>query len=187
MVEPGWITFNDAAINLSRARRASVGAAQAQLRAACADGLIRSMRAPAWWDGDDLCREPIEHWNRVSPDEWRARAVDHDSDEAVMDEVSVVMLNEDDLRHWAVQPPKITKPLSLSLVRIVGKQPRVIARLRDKFKGEPVPEPGLCPRKALRAELLLADPSLSPLDEGTLKQAIETYNNTLLSGRVCFD
>jgi hypothetical protein len=187
MLEPGWITFNDAAVNLSRARRASVGATQAQIRAACADGLIQSMRAPAWWDGDALCPEPIEHWDRISPDEWRARAVDHDSDGAVMDDVTVIMLNEDDLRHWAVQPPKITKPLSLSLVRTVGKQPRVIERLRDKFKGEPVPEPGLCPRKVLRAELLLADSGLSPLDEHTLKQAIDTYNNSLFEGRVCID
>ncbi|MGC1860428.1 MAG: hypothetical protein WA733_04700 [Methylocystis sp.] len=177
MLEPGWITFNDAAVNLSRVRRASVGATQAQIRAACADGLIQSMRAPAWWDGDELCPEPIEHWDRISPDEWRARAVDHDSDGAVMDDVTVIMLNEDDLRHWAVQPPKIT---SVLLVRkTIGKQPRVVERLKDKFKGEPVPEPGLCPRKALKAELLLADPSLTPLDEDTLKRAIDAYNSTL--------
>jgi hypothetical protein len=183
MLEPGWITFNDAAIKLSRARKASVGFAQAQLRAACADGLIQSMRAPAWWDGDALCPEPIEHWDRISPDEWRARAVDHDSDGAIMDDVTVVMLNEDDFRHWTVQP---LKPISVSRVRTIGKQPRIIERLRDKFKDEPVPEPGLYPRKALKAELLLADPSLRPLDEDTLKRAIETYNK-IIPRRVYID
>jgi hypothetical protein len=67
------------------------------------------------------------------------------------------------------------RPKSLTLTRVVGKWPRVIAQLEKMFP-DGVPAPGLCPRNALRADLLLADPSLAPLDEDTLKKAIKTYN-----------
>jgi hypothetical protein len=36
-----------------------------------------------------------------------------------------------------------------------------------------VPDPAHCPRKTLKADLLKRDPGLKPLDDATLKSAIE--------------
>jgi hypothetical protein len=44
------------------------------------------------------------------------------------------------------------------------------------FSNHRVPAPELCPRKALRADLLKRDPGLKPLDDVTLKSAIDKYN-----------
>ena len=59
--------------------------------------------------------------------------------------------------------------------RSVGKQPRILKFLSEHFPAG-VPEPGLCPRYILKADLLKWDPNLKPLDDATLKKAIETYN-----------
>ncbi|WP_166145419.1 hypothetical protein [Methylosinus sp. RM1] len=71
---------------------------------------------------------------------------------------------------------KIDKPKSLTLRRVDGKQPRIIERLEKMFP-DGVPAPGLAPRKALKADLLQLDKSLEPLDEATLKSAIDSYNS----------
>lgn len=62
--------------------------------------------------------------------------------------------------------------------RSLGKQPRITEYLRQHFAAG-VPPPGLCPRHSLRADLLNWDPSLEPLDEATLKRAIDNYNPSL--------
>lgn len=59
--------------------------------------------------------------------------------------------------------------------RSVGKQLRILKFLSEHFPAG-VPEPGLCPRYTLKADLLKWDPNLKPLDDATLKKAIETYN-----------
>ena len=59
--------------------------------------------------------------------------------------------------------------------RSVGKQPRILKYLSEHFPNG-VPEPGLYPRKTLQFEILEKDPGLRPLDEATLKKAIEKYN-----------
>ena len=62
--------------------------------------------------------------------------------------------------------------------KAVGKRPRILRHLAVMYpKG--VPDPGLCPRIVLRADLLKRDPGLAPLDETTLKSAIEAYNADL--------
>jgi hypothetical protein len=58
-----------------------------------------------------------------------------------------------------------------------GKQPRIKAHLAEMFPNG-VPDPAHCPRKALKADLLKRDPSLNPLDEATLKSAIDAYNSS---------
>jgi hypothetical protein len=68
----------------------------------------------------------------------------------------------------------IAKASSLS----VGKLPRLAKYLTEHFP-EGVPEPGLCPRHALKSEILKRDPSLKPLDDATLKKAIDKYNANL--------
>jgi hypothetical protein len=60
----------------------------------------------------------------------------------------------------------------------LGKQPRIAEYLRDHFPAG-VPDPGSRPRHILKADLLKWDPDLKPLDEGTLKRAIDTYNARL--------
>jgi hypothetical protein len=59
-----------------------------------------------------------------------------------------------------------------------GKQPRVTGYLTERFPGG-VPEPGVCPRQSLKSDILEWDPSLAPLDEATLKKAIDNYNTSL--------
>jgi hypothetical protein len=62
--------------------------------------------------------------------------------------------------------------------RSAGKQPRILKYLSEHFP-DGVPEPGLYPRKTLQYEILKKDAGLRPLDEGTLKKAIEKYNASL--------
>jgi hypothetical protein len=56
-----------------------------------------------------------------------------------------------------------------------GKQPRILEYLSEHFPDR-VPEPGRYPRQTLKSEILKAYPDLSPLDEATLKKAIDKYN-----------
>jgi hypothetical protein len=60
-----------------------------------------------------------------------------------------------------------------------GKQPRILKYLSEHFSAE-VPEPGLCPRHTLKSDILKWDPDLDPLDEATLKKAIEKHNASLI-------
>ena len=60
----------------------------------------------------------------------------------------------------------------------LGKQPRILEYLSEHFP-DGVPKPGLYPRKTLQFEILKKDPGLRPLDESTLKKAIEKYNTSL--------
>src|SRR5262249_30287302 len=60
----------------------------------------------------------------------------------------------------------------------VGKQPRILRYLREHFP-DGVPDPGACPRHTLKLDILDWDPRLAPLDEATLKKAIDTYNASL--------
>jgi len=62
--------------------------------------------------------------------------------------------------------------------RSVGKQPRILRYLSERFP-DGVPEPGLCPRHSLKSDILEWDPRLGPLDEATLKKAIENHNASL--------
>ena len=71
----------------------------------------------------------------------------------------------DDLMGWLEEKQRKAK---------IGKQPRIIALLAKMFSNERIPDD--CVRKVLRADLLKLAPSLHPLDEATLKSAIDTYN-----------
>jgi hypothetical protein len=62
--------------------------------------------------------------------------------------------------------------------RALGKTPRIREYLIEHYpKG--VPDPAHCPRKALQKALIEWDQSLTPLDLGTLKKAIEAHNANL--------
>jgi hypothetical protein len=60
----------------------------------------------------------------------------------------------------------------------LGKQPRIAKYLMEHFP-EGVPCPGIRPRKDLRQAILKWDPTLGPLDEATLKKAIDKHNADL--------
>jgi hypothetical protein len=73
---------------------------------------------------------------------------------------------DDDLSAWL--KAKQTPPKG-------GKRARIIHQLELLYpKG--VPNPQLVPRKVLKADLIKRDADLAPLDEGTLKLAIDAYN-----------
>jgi hypothetical protein len=57
----------------------------------------------------------------------------------------------------------------------VGKRPRIKVYLTEHYPNG-VPSPAHTPRKILRSDLLKWDRGLAPLDEGTLKLAIEEFN-----------
>jgi hypothetical protein len=76
-------------------------------------------------------------------------------------------IGDPDLFDWLVT--KLSHPPS-------GKQSRILKLLAGMFPNHRVPAPELCPRKALRADLLKRDPGLKPLDDVTLKSAIDKYN-----------
>ena len=63
--------------------------------------------------------------------------------------------------------------------RSLGKQPRILKYLSEHFP-DGIPEPGLCPRNILKSDILEWDPDLDPLDEATLKRAIEKHNAGLI-------
>jgi ParB-like nuclease domain len=80
-------------------------------------------------------------------------------------------------------PPSATNDTTAELVnksepRSLGKQPRIIKYLMENYPNG-VPPPGLAPRKALKAALIKWDATLHPLDDGTLKKAIDKYNHGL--------
>jgi hypothetical protein len=72
----------------------------------------------------------------------------------------------------------VAKPNTEALASPTGKQPRILKYLTEHFP-DGVPQPGLCPRDSLKADILKWDPRLGPLDEATLKKAIDTYNASL--------
>jgi hypothetical protein len=70
----------------------------------------------------------------------------------------------------------VVKPNTRAVAyRSVGKQPRILEYLREHLP-DGVPEPGLYPRHTLKSDILKWDPGLVPLDESTLKKAIDKYN-----------
>jgi hypothetical protein len=155
----------------------SRGAAQKAVREACASGEVR-----AWEAADDM---PM---SRIPPADWRTSEPDLAYE---------VLVSTEDFEHWlpgvlpetkevsweellkqhAVKPPA-PAPTPKRAER--GKRPRIKALLAKDFptkdfpKG--VPEPAFCPRKELIRKLLKAEPTLAPLDEDTLKKAIDEYN-----------
>lgn len=62
--------------------------------------------------------------------------------------------------------------------RTLGKTPRIRQYLIEHYP-EGVPDPAHRPRKALKKALIELDQSLSPLDDGTLKKAIDEHNASL--------
>jgi hypothetical protein len=147
-----WVEFIDViAEEVGPSPLISQWEAERILRKLCAGGVIQAIRVHE--DGDGIEFIPTAEWKRADFDTY-----------------GVYLSIKDLHRHsWELQ----NKP-----VPEAGKQPRIRALLAELFPGG-VPDPGHCPRKALKADLLRRDQSLNPLDEATLKSAIDAYNSSL--------
>jgi len=124
--------------------------ADRKLRKLCASGTIQTVR---FLEGGVAEFIPPEEWKRPDFDTY------------------LVYLNTKDL--WQHSIELQNKPLPET-----GKQPRIKSLLSAMFP-QGVPDPAHCPRKSLKADLLRRDPGLNPLDEATLKSAIDAYNSSL--------
>jgi hypothetical protein len=79
-------------------------------------------------------------------------------------------------------PPWLQSVVSNAVQRVptTGKKPKLWLYFREHFPAG-VPNPSLEPRQTLQGKLLKWDKDLSPLDLGTLKTAIDEYNQSLSS------
>jgi hypothetical protein len=153
--EPGWLSFAEAALEIAQQFRVSRAEAEAQLRQACADQKLRSMKAPL--NERDIM--PIEFWTPIAPSDWRGREVDYDGPDADGSKTEV-MINEADYRYWlshlsAKQGLIDEQPIRKAQAR--GKTPLIMGYLKEMFPVEKypsgVPDPAECPRKTLKDEL----------------------------------
>jgi hypothetical protein len=100
-----------------------------------------------------------------------------EADDKLSDNSVGIFVNGDDFQHWLNE----LKPPSASAAGKGGKggkAPLIIEHLKGLYP-QGVPEPALCPRKALKADLLARDKRLEPLDDATLKSAIDAFNRSI--------
>jgi hypothetical protein len=95
------------------------------------------------------------------------------------DGYSHILLDQSDVvRLWAPAKGISASTPAKASTRRQGKRPRIRLYLTDHYPNG-VPEPAYLPRHKLRADILQYDPSLGPLDEGTLKTAVDEYNQEI--------
>jgi hypothetical protein len=171
MKSRSWLDLWDAVRAVRDTRGVSDGAACTLLCQACESGLVRSRKRP--WPEPD---EPPEYdWSPpISKLDWYGASIDLEHRWLILAGGEImrgdIEINADDLRYWLK-----SQRAAPNKQKALGKRPRVIKQLAEMFP-RGVPNPGDCPRKDLRAELLKRDPSLKPLDEETLKRSIEEFN-----------
>jgi hypothetical protein len=151
------------------------------LREVCAKGDIRSIHYKIEGWGEDGGEIVSEHEVKIGtethsfadqPEFIRPSAWRNGEPDLIVDWNEIVRVSADDLRSW-LKPTEAKKQEPKK--KALGKRPRIKAHLAKLFP-EGVPDPAHCPRKELLRELLKLDPGLKPLDDGTLKTAIEEYN-----------
>jgi hypothetical protein len=149
-----WMEFNELLHEEGTGLFINRQEAERKLRKLCASGAIQTVRF-IYDEANNIKPEFI------SPNEWKRPDFD----------TTLVYLSPKDLsRQWL--------ELQNTSIPEAGKQPRIRAHLAKMFPNG-VPNHSFCPRKALKADLLKRDPGLNPLDEATLKSAIEAYNASL--------
>jgi hypothetical protein len=164
-----WIPVNEAIEIIRQKSRMSIGAAKVALIEACASRAVRAAE-----------RQFPDYLPMLIPSHaWQDADIDLDTGELVAKDDDpnerpgangILVFNDADLRYW------LTHWRASSNKQAGGKRTRIIKQLAEMFPNGPVPEPGLCPRKDLRAQLLERDPMLRPLDEETLKASINEFN-----------
>jgi hypothetical protein len=170
-----WIAADELRSHLGMSR----GAAQAKLRSLCAmedaDNAVRSIRCLRLVNSD---REFADEPELIKPSEWAAGQPDLADDPAGGD-FWCIWVSEEDFRHWLTTQSAPAPEIEPQAPRrqAAGKRP-LVKDLLARLHPNGVPDPARCNRKMLRRELLKIDPTLRPLDEGTLKTAIDEYNAT---------
>jgi hypothetical protein len=122
----------------------------------------------------------LEHWLAKQPNrkpQAKTNWFEIDIDSLPV-KLRTALNNFREARHRLVQSRKAflkaIKPKQ-SEPKALGKRPRIKALLA-KLYPEGVPDPAHCPRKGLQRKLLTLDPGLQPLDDDTLKKAVDEYN-----------
>lgn len=164
-----WLPFYEAAKEIEHKLEVSAGKAQSILRQLCASGEARSQKEPYVIVGHEPeWQGPPE---RIEPSEWCHHEIDLMTDDNGCR--YLVDVDEADFRYWLdhqrIDHQQKGKPQR-------GKQLLVIKYLTEKFSGQTVPDPALCQRKGLLAELRQCDRNLASLDPKTLNSAIKKYN-----------
>jgi hypothetical protein len=154
-----WLYFHWAADLIGDKLTIPPGPAQARLRKLCASGEIRAIDS----ETEPFCEEP----EPIPPSQWRSEDVD-----LTISQDHCVGVSETDLYHWLEHQSAKPRPTK------VGKAPLIIEHLKQLFP-QGVPDPALCPRKALKADLLARDKRLGSLDDATLKSAIDAFNHSI--------
>jgi hypothetical protein len=176
-----WEDFHSAADSIAAKLGISVGSAQAKLRHLCAIGEVRSIEV-------EDANEPLEAPEPIPPSQWRTEDVDFREPTLIGDRMAsgladvrltLILVSEDDIWHWLDQQQPVLRRLAAEPPAL-GKRPRIKDHLKNLYP-EGVPDPSHCPRKELQRQLLKLDPKLAPLDDGTLKLAVDEYNLTIRS------
>jgi hypothetical protein len=143
-----WLIFDRAILEFADKLAIPPSAAEAQLHKLCASGVIRSIGGDPHTD---------EQPKPIPPSQWH------------YEDYLEVMVSNIDFCTWLNRQPAEPKPK-------VGKVPLIMEHLKEMFPNG-VPDPAHCPRKQLRADLLAKDKRLDPLDDATLKRAIDLIRN----------
>src|SRR5437867_4256381 len=107
---------------------------------------------------------------------WR-RACENEEIKSKLDDDDPDYLDVLDVDFWEWLKGKQRRP---RLAR--GKRPRIKVHLAEMFP-DGVPEPAHCNRQTLQGSLINRDKTLAPLDLGTLKDAIDEYNQAIGNDR----
>jgi hypothetical protein len=189
----GWVRFEDAVLAVLMELEISPGVAQRRLREQCTSGDIRSIRYGVILNDREVL-QVFEDPQPINPRQWTQDHLDFTADDPDDESKAVstfIALSEADLWHWiagvveteggVVVLPEIDErkvTIDVPVKRALRKVPRIKAWLAKEYPDR-VPEPGLCPRTTLKADLLSRNKSLEPLDEATLKTAIDEYNRSI--------
>ena len=181
-----WFFFYTAAGVIEETLGVSGGVAQRTLRLVCATGDIRSKQLvphngeweyetikPSAWAKDEIDLE----WQRRGDvaDQINAEADLEPDPDGVPGPIGVYV-NGDDFRYWLSKQNQPAQPKAKPARGT--KFPLIINHLKEMFPAG-VPDKADCPRKTLKADLVTKDKRLAPLDEATLKTAIEEYNSSI--------
>jgi hypothetical protein len=145
-----WISFREAAWKIEKGLSVSAG---------CSEAILQNLRA----SGDVRVIQPRK---RVAVSLLPGG----------MEFLDCENVSAEDVDHWLTQQK--TKSKAVGKRPALGKRPRIKRYLAEWYPAG-VPDPAHCPRKALKGRLLEAEPGLKPLDEGTLKTAIDEYNRDI--------
>jgi hypothetical protein len=172
---PKWLTFDEAVQEIERRLGEGRRTARKKLREVCRTDEVASWKEPYSIVNSEYRSEGPPQ--RIVPAEWRTIEVDLATD-ADGSHYSV-SVDTKEFREWLRQQPQAVQKPSPAQRKALGKRPRIKVLLAEQYPNG-VPDPSYCNRQTLAEELCKIDPALKPLDQGTLKAAIDEYNGGLI-------